>query len=150
VIASSYIFYGLWIYALALVAVGVFWSFSKREENASIDNFGLLSFTIASAVGVLFGFSNLWMFTSVILGLIAWDIAFVVQRIAEADKIFDGFQFVELHLKRLLPVVVLSFVFGVIAFSISLDLGFWWLVLLALIGIIGMNRVISSLRQGSD
>lgn len=150
ILLSAYVFHGIWIYALGVLAIGLYWAFAPVMKHQHAETIGFVGFMVSATGGLLFGFSSIWMLAGVVATLLAWDLENLYQRMMAAHKIESALQLFQQHLRRLLPVILVGSLLGVFALSVRIELGFWWLALLAFAGVIALSRIIGSLRRESD
>lgn len=141
----------IWGWSLAIVGLTAFALAAEILDShvffTGLSFAGIVGLTI---VGVLSGLGTGWLLIAIACGLIAWDLSHFHQRLAEAGHLKEQSGLPRRHLVRLLLAVGAGTALGAAALIIRLRYGYWILLLLAAITMVGLSLAVSYLRQASD
>jgi hypothetical protein len=148
-LGMGYIYRDLWIWTLAIVALGLLWLFGlwRRWEWAS--SAGWILYTAGAAAGLLQGAGFGWMLFGLSMALIAWDLDAFGRRLQSAQRVERKEDLERRHLLRLAVVSAMGWLLAAIAIGARLELGFGVVLLLALLAAFGLSRTLALARRQS-
>lgn len=146
-LAAGYFQFDLPLVAIGCLVIGLLWLLSQWRRLDWAASLGMLIFTGASALGVWVGLSPFLLAISVLGSLLAWDLADFSRRLRRAAP-EDNLRLLEKqHLMRLAGVGGLSLALTLAALIVHLQISFGWLLLLAIVAILGLLQLVKRLRQ---
>lgn len=129
-----------------ILVVGVMWIYAQWREYEWSSMAGMGLAVVVAASGIMMGGTPGWMFAGVLCSLLAWDLAGYKNRLRFASKENDISAMEKKHLSRLgILVVVAAAIFLLVSF-IHLQIGLWWLILLAFVTALGLVQLLWRLR----
>ncbi len=145
-IVLNYAINQFWIASFLITMLGILWivgHFKGWKWQASV------MFTLfigASAIGLWLNLSQ-WLILLGVVGTIsAWDLDHFSQRIKYAGLVVEKSKLEKCHIERLLVVNFFGLFLGSIALTLKIKLGFGAALLLAMIAVLGLNRVMIFLK----
>ena len=146
-LAAGYFQFDLPLVAIGCLVIGLLWLLSQWRRLDWAASLGMLIFTGASALGVWVGLSPFLLAISVLGSLLAWDLADFSRRLRRAAP-EDNLRLLEKqHLMRLAGVGGLSLALTLAALIVHLQISFGWLLLLAIVAVLGLLQLVKRLRQ---
>jgi len=146
-LAAGYFQFDLPLVAIGCLVIGLLWLLSQWRRLDWAASLGMLIFTGASALGVWVGLSPFLLAISFLGSLLAWDLADFSRRSRRAAP-EDNLRLLEKqHLMRLAGVGGLSLALTLAALIVRLQISFGWLLLLAIVAILGLLQLVKRLRQ---
>jgi hypothetical protein len=130
----------------ALVILGISWMFGQTRW-VWVGSLGLAGVTIAVIIGILFNVQEYLMFSGLLFGFLAWDLAEFKVRLKQAAKEDDIPGFEKHHFIRL--GLVWAAGIGVLLLTRVIRLGFSFEVaaLLVLAGVWGISKLVGRLLR---
>ncbi|HVN52688.1 MAG TPA: hypothetical protein VMT46_00055 [Anaerolineaceae bacterium] len=127
-------------------------SFAWGSSREIVQLFTLLGLIGAAGYCAILASSPLPAFLTVIAALTAWDLAGFVRRAGTPDpqRARLAARLEHRHLLKLLLVDLAGLALGLAAFGLRLRLGFFWVVLVALAGVLGLALLVQSYRPRED
>ena len=129
-----------------ILVVGVVWIYAQWREYewSSMPGMGLA--VVAAASGIMMGVTPGWMFAGVLCSLLAWDLAGYKNRLKLASVENDIPSMERRHFSRLGILAVAAIAVFLLVSFIHLQIGLWWLILLAFVVALGMVQLLWRLR----
>ncbi len=139
-------------WALVFISVGLalLWLLGQRYQRLFVGYLAMLGFVAAAMAAVLVGAPTFWLLLSIVATLVAWDLDRFRQRLRSAERVVDEDTMVRAHLRRLGVVAGVGLVCGGVALSFELTLAFGWVLVLAVLALLGLSRAIRFVREASD
>jgi hypothetical protein len=146
---------GLFLHALALALTAGLWAywFHRRDEKSSALGFGMIG-----AFAILGGFASLdgtgvqlnfyLLLLSALLSLAGYDLADLyntLQKLGESEA--DQSRRIRQHFIRLGLVLFVGLILGILGFNWQISLSFGWIVILALLGVLGLGIMVRFLLE---
>jgi hypothetical protein len=136
-----------WQVSLGYVFFGLVWHLAQRRWVSGLENVLLFIFIAAAVVGFFSGVPALMLLIGTVLTLGAWDLDHFTQRLNRVDRVDFDTGLGRAHLARLGLVETAALLVGLVPLLIRLQIGFWWILLLALLAVIGLTRVVAFVRR---
>jgi len=146
-LAWGYAGSGQWPGAAIVVAVSLFWALGHRRAWRWASTGGLLLLVAAAAVGAGVGLESTGMLAGTVAALCAWILQGQAQRLAGAGQVLQSGRIERSSLVRLGLVAALGSGMAALALLARLQVGFFWLLLLALFAAIALGRALAALRE---
>jgi hypothetical protein len=138
---------GLPILARWIAFIGVAWLLAAWRRWRWFAHVGLTTYFLAAALGLWFlNFPPGWMFGGAICALLAWDLTFFQHRQVFAASDDERRSVERRHLMRISLLAILGFALASLAMILKLQVGFDWIVLMALVISLGISQVIRWFR----
>jgi len=134
--------------ARGLLVAGAIWLFAGWRRWTWFSVIGILFSVALAGFGLWIALSPGWMIAGALGGLLAWDLSDFMRRLRYAHASDDKHALERRHLTRLTIVAVVGMALASIAMLVRLEFTFEWLVLLALVGVLGITQLVSWLRRG--
>ncbi|MBI1729597.1 hypothetical protein HY229_02900 [Candidatus Acetothermia bacterium] len=141
---------GAWAWAAILFLYGVLWWYSEKSKKAWVPSVGLLLFTGMAASGMAAGLAKESLLLGAVMTLAAWDLDLWRQRASRASRQDNLGALMRPHLERLALVLALGYGVSWLVLSVRMELGFWWIFILAFAGVIALAKALGALQQESD
>lgn len=143
----GYVGVGLPGMARWIAFIGFAWLLAAWRRWRWFAYVGLVSYVLAAALGLWFlNFPPGWMFGGAICALLAWDLTFFQYRQVFAASEEERRSVERRHLMRISLLAILGFALASLAMTLQLQLGFDWIVLMALVIALGISQVIRWFR----
>ena len=150
VLALNYALSGLWSGMLLILALGLLWLIGQGRGWGGVASATFVVFVGAAVIGLWLGLAAIWMLLGVVAVLTAWDLDRFAGRLRDVGQV-EGVQALERHhLQRLVVVDGLGLLLAAVALRIEINLSFGVTFLLGLLAVLGLSRVIGTLRSASD
>jgi hypothetical protein len=149
-LGASYALAGHWIWVMVTGFIGLLWLAGAWRGQRWTSTLGLSFFTVAAAIGIMLRFPSVWLLSSLVAALVAWDLDHFVQDLSQVKDIRDETALIKGHLWRLGIVVGLGWLLGVVALSVQITFDFIWTLALSLLIITSLSGVIRYLRRESE
>jgi hypothetical protein len=140
---------GLWIPTAGMAAVGLLGILGQRANKSGMTEVAVALFVVAATAGAVLNLSMLVLVVGVIAALSAWNLDGLARELASVDAVKHQRVLQESYLKRLLLVDGLSFLLAAAAATVRLRLSFSIALLVALVGLVGLSRVLRFIRGRS-
>lgn len=141
-LSIGYLARGLWAGAAAVVLVGLLWLIGQARRWSWIASPGLVGFAGGAAIGALLGVPPLWLLIGVVAALAAWDLDNFERHLREADRVVGEAILIRAHIQQLLLALALPTLLGAAALAARIQLGFWWVLLLAALAVAGLRWIV--------
>lgn len=135
---------GHWAEAVVAVLAGVVWLAGLQRGWGWAGGFGAFVCTVLALWGAFIGLTAALMLIGVVAMLCAWDLYSLALRLGTV-RVMNEQAIIQGHLRYLGIVATLGLVLGGIALAIRAEIGFGWLVALALVGIMALARFVKAL-----
>lgn len=146
-LAWGYAGSGLWPGAAVAATVSLLWALGHRRAWRWASTAGLLLLVAAAAVGAGLGLENTCMLAGTVAALCAWILQGQEQRLAEAGQVRQSGRSERSSMVRLGLLAALGSGLAALAMRARLQVGFFWLLLLALVAAIALGRALAGLRE---
>ena len=127
--------------------LGAFWLYAGWKGWAWASSGGVLLLVALAGYGLWLELSTGWMIAGALGGLLAWDLSEFMRRIEFAPDAEDlpGMQI--RHVARLTLVAILGLLLASIAMLIRVEFTLEWMMLLALVAVLGLTQLVAWLRR---
>lgn len=149
-LAWGYSLFGLNTVSFWMLVFGVLWIFSGWQRWIWFSAIGLLLTVAAAVFGLWYGFSTGWMLAGAIGGLLAWDLSDFRRRTRFAADISDMPKIEQRHLTRVTIVALLGLGLASISMIVHVEFTFEWIMLLAVVVILGTLQLVGWLFKRED
>jgi len=149
-LGASYALDGHPIWVMATGFIGLLWLTGAWRGQRWTSTLGLFFFTAAAAIGIMLRFPPLWLLSSVVAALVAWDLDHFMQELSQVKDIRDEAALIKGHLWRLGIVAGLGWLLGILALSVQITFDFIWTLALSLLIITSLSGVIRYLRRENE
>ena len=139
-----------WELAFIGMGLALLWLIGQRYQRLSVVYLAMLGFVGTATAAVLLGLPPFSLLLSIVAAVVAWDLERYRQRLRSVERVVDEDAIVRAHLRRLGIVAAVSLVCGYIALDFEVTLAFGWVLLLALLALLGLSRAFAFVRQTSD
>ena len=125
-----------------ILVLGIVWMYIQWRGSYRFSAAGMTLGMLASAGGLFVGAGSIWMFAGVTFSLIAWDLTDFINRLKSVSEISDVPSMERRHFSRLGILVVGATFLYAITVTVHMQIGLWWLILLALVIALGLVQLI--------
>jgi len=139
---------GLDIVVRGLLILGVFWLFAGWKRWTWFSVIAILLVVALAGFGLWIALSPGWMIAGALGGLLAWDLSDFMRRLQFVHFTDDKRGLERRHLTRVTIVALLGMALATIAILVRLEFSLEWMILLALVGVLGVTQLVSWLRRG--
>jgi hypothetical protein len=150
VLATLYAWAEMWVWAAAILLLGILWLAQSWHGQRWLPTLGLLLLTVAALMGAFFNLSSFWLLTGLIAALVAWDLDHFSSILDDAPDIRDETNLKRRHFQRLGIVSGLSWLLGVAALNVRFTFGFSLTLLLGLVLIASLGGAIRHMRREQE
>jgi len=157
-VVSVFIGIGSLVYAYAgtgldnvvrgLLILGAFWLFAGWKRWTWFSVIAILLVVALAGFGLWIALSPGWMIAGALGGLLAWDLSDFMRRLQFVHFTDDKRGLERRHLTRVTIVALLGMALATIAILVRLEFSLEWMILLALVGVLGVTQLVSWLRRG--
>ncbi len=141
---------GLWIWVLASIVMGSLWLLGQRLDWPWTTPVALVFFVGAAMIGLWLGLASGLLLLGVVLALSAWDLDHFARRLRSVERVEKSHELKRRHIGRLMAVDALGLLLGGAALAIEIQFGFYTVLLLALLAVVGLSHGIRFLRREGD
>lgn len=145
----GYTLQGYWYISVIFISLAAVWIIAAARTWDWVPSGLFALFTISAGAGFYFSVEFHWLILGLLFALFAWDLQALSRRYDRAGLIIDESKSTFRHIRRLIIFEVLGLVLAIIAISSRIRMGFGWLVLLALIAVLGLSYGISYMMRKS-
>ena len=131
-----------------LLILGVLWLFAGRKRWTWFSVIAILLIVALAGFGLWIALSPGWMIAGALGGLLAWDLSDFMRRLQFVHFTDDKRGLERRHLTRVTIVALLGMALATIAILVRLEFSLGWMMLLALVGVLGVTQLVSWLRRG--
>jgi hypothetical protein len=154
IIASAALAYGYfsvnrWMIASGILLIALIWYAAVQLNWSWVPSAIFLLFFLAAGTGFLFGIDAVWLVSSALFALCAWDLEALATRFDKAGKIITETSLTSRHLLRLILTEGSGLVLVFIALSAHIKFGFGMQVVLAIIAVLGFSYAIKYLIRAT-
>ena len=132
-----------------LLILGVLWLYAGRKRWTWFSTIALLLSVALAGYGLWIGLSPGWMIAGAIGALLAWDLTEFMRRMDGAFETDDLPGMQRRHLARLTVVALIGLLLASISMLIRLEFTLEWMMLLALVAVLGVTQLVAWLRRGN-
>lgn len=148
--AFGYALAGFPLISLVFVTAGALWFAEQQRVEHHLAGPVLFIFGAGGGLGFLLLIPGWLILISVIAMLGAWDLDHFLQRLGAVERVAYDTGLGQAHLRRLALVEGAALAAGLLALFVQAPVTFWWEVPLALLGIIGISRLVAYIRQQTE
>jgi hypothetical protein len=112
-LGAGYALAGHWIWVMVTGFIGLLWLAGAWRGQRWTSTLGLSFFTVAAAIGIMLRFPSVWLLSSLVAALVAWDLDYFMQDLSQVKDIRDETALIKGHLWRLGIVVGLGWLLKV-------------------------------------
>ena len=149
-IAAGYIYQEFFLGLLFILFTDMLCLIGQWRKWSWVGSFTLLLFAALAVKGVLIGTSAELMLFAFISAFISWDLDRLQKRIKRTRAKNEMEILERQHCSRLLVVCGSSFLLGIIALRIKMELSFGLVLLLGIVLVIGISQAIRIMIRESD
>lgn len=149
-LAWAYFTSGLSAVAYWLLAAGGLWLLAEWRRLHWAASLVLLFFVGAGAVGLWIGLPASLMVVGAVAGLLGWDLSGFARRMRFASRTDDLRGLEMRHLARVAIVAALALLIAGLASILHIKVPFELAVLLALMGALGLTRLVFWIQREND
>jgi hypothetical protein len=149
-LGASYALSARWGWVIATGFIGLLWLTGAWQGERWTSTMGLFFFAAAAVVGVVLRLPPLWLLSSLVAALVAWDLNHFMHYLSQVTDIRNERALIKGHLWRLGIAAGLGWLLGVVALSVQLTFDFIWALALGLLVITSLSGVIRYLRRESE
>jgi len=131
-----------------LLALGAFWLYAGWRRWAWASSGIILILVTAAGYGLWIELSPGWMIAGALGALLAWDLSEFLRRLKVAPKTDDLRGMQRRHLARLTIVALTGLLLASISMLVRLEFTLEWMMLLAVVGVLGITQLVAWLRRG--
>ena len=130
-----------------LLALGALWLFAGWKRWTWFSAIALLLLVALAGFGLWIELSPGWMIAGALGGLLAWDLSEFIRRMDGAFETDDLPGMQRRHLARLTIVALIGLLLASISMLVRLEFTLEWMMLLALVGVLGITQLVAWLRR---
>lgn len=138
-----------WAWVGTVLLAALFWLTEPWHGQSWAPTAGLLSIAALVVLGVVLGLPNLWLLTSLVWALVAWDLDHFGRYLDEVPDVRNETELVHGHFRHLGGVAGLGWLLGAMALSVKLTFDFIWTLALGTLVVLGLTGMIRYTRQES-
>ena len=131
-----------------LLALGALWLFAGWKRWTWFSPIALLLSVTLAGFGLWIELSPGWMIAGALGGLLSWDLTEFMRRMDGAFATDDLRGMRRRHLARLTIVALIGLLLASISMLVRLEFTLEWMMLLALVGVLGITQLVAWLRRG--
>lgn len=131
-----------------LLLLGVLWLFAGWKRWTWLSTIAILLMVALAGFGLWIGLSPGWMIAGALGGLLAWDLSDFMRRLQFVHITDDKHGLERRHLIRVTIVALVGVLLASIAVLVRLEFSLEWMMLLALVGVLGVTQLVAWLRRG--
>ena len=132
-----------------LLILGVLWLYAGRKRWTWFSTIALLLSVALAGYGLWIRLSPGWLIVGALGGLLAWDLTEFMRRMDGAFETDDLPGMQRRHLARLTVVALIGLLLASISMLIRLEFTLEWMMLLALVAVLGVTQLVAWLRRGN-
>ena len=139
-----------WGWVVAIAAAGLLWLTESWHGRSWMSTVGLIFFTTVAAAGVILRLPPLWLLSSLVGALVAWDLDHFSHYLSGAADIRDEAELMKSHCRRLAAVTGLGWCLGAVALSVRFTFDFVPALALGLLIVIALSGAIRYMRRAGE
>jgi len=132
-----------------LLVLGALWLFAGWKRWTWFSTFAILLVVALAGFGLWIALSPGWMIAGALGGLLAWDLSDFMRRLQFVHFTDDKRGLERRHLIRVTIVAMIGMLLASISILVRLEFTLEWMMLLALVGVLGVTQLVAWLRRGS-
>lgn len=148
-LAYAYAGVNLDLVGRVLLALGALWLFAGWKRWTWFSPVAFVLLVVLAGFGLWIELSPGWMIAGAIGGLLAWDLTEFIRRMDGAFATDDLRGMQRRHLARLTIVALIGLLLASISMLVRLEFTLEWMMLLALVGVLGVTQLVAWLRRGN-
>jgi hypothetical protein len=130
-----------------ILTFGLFWLYAGWKRWNWVSSLGILILVALAGYGLWIELSTGWMIAGALGGLMAWDLGEFMRRLDVAPESEDLPAMQRRHIARLTLVALLGLSLASIAMLLRVEFTLEWMMLLALIAVLGLTQLVAWLRR---
>jgi len=130
-----------------LLVLGVLWLFAGWKRWTWFSTIAILLSVALAGFGLWIALSPGWMIAGALGGLLAWDLTDFMRRLRFAPLTDDVRALERRHLTRVTIVAIIGVLLASIAMLVRLEFTLEWMMLLALVVVLGVTQLVAWLRR---
>jgi hypothetical protein len=130
-----------------LLVLGTLWLFAGWKRWTWFSVIAILLTVALAGFGLWIELSPGWMIAGALGGLLAWDLSDFMRRLRYAHISDDKRALERRHLIRVTIVALIGMSLASIAMLVRLEFTLEWMMLLALVGVLGVTQLVAWLRR---
>ena len=131
-----------------LLILGVLWLFAGWKRWTWFSTIAILLSVALAGFGLWIALSPGWMIAGALGGLLAWDLTDFMRRLRFAPATDDIRGLERRHLTRVTIVAIIGALLASTAMLVRLEFTLEWMMLLALVVVLGVTQLVAWLRRG--
>ena len=131
---------------ILILLLGAGWIYAQWSGVQWSSMTGLVGAGIFGGGGILLGANSAWMLAGVLFSLFAWDLIAFQTHLSFASSTEDAKRMERKHLLFLGMLAVFTLTLYLATVFIHLQLGLWWLILLAFVMTFGLVQLLWQLK----
>ena len=131
-----------------LLILGVLWLFAGWKRWTWFSTVAILLSVALAGFGLWIALSPGWMIAGALGGLLAWDLTDFMRRLRFAPATDDIRGLERRHLTRVTIVAIIGALLASTAMLVRLEFTLEWMMLLALVVVLGVTQLVAWLRRG--
>jgi hypothetical protein len=149
-LAAGYIMTERWSWVAGILVIGLLWLAEPWHGARWVPTMALLLFTVAAIVGVFLELPTVWLFTSLVAVLVAWDLGHFANYLDDVQEILNERDLTIKHFRRLGIVAGFGWLLGIVALNVRLTFDFVLTLVLALLGVIVLSSALRQVRHDNE
>jgi len=130
-----------------LLVLGAVWLFAGWKRWTWFSTFAILLMVALAGFGLWIALSPGWMIAGALGGLLAWDLSDFMRRLQFVHFTDDKRGLERRHLIRVTIVALIGVLLASISIMVRLEFTVEWMMLLALVGVLGVTQLVAWLRR---
>lgn len=131
---------------ILILILGVAWIYAQWTGVEWSSMAGLIGAGLIGSGGILLGSHSVWMLAGILFSLLAWDLTGFQTRLSFASTVSDANLLERKHLQHLGSLIAITIVLYMITVFVQIELGLWWLILLAFAMTFGLIQLLWKLK----
>lgn len=148
-LAAGYVATERWSWVAIILLMGLLWLAEPLHGARWVATIGLLFFSTVAVVGVFLDLPTVWLLTSLVAVLVAWDLGHFAHYLDDVPEVRKEPELTVNHFRRLGIVAGLGWILGVVAINIHVTLDFVLTLALALLIVIALSGTVRHVRRES-
>ncbi len=149
-LAAGYVATERWTWVAGILVVALLWLAESWHGARWVASSALLLFTGAAVVGVFLDLPTLWLFTSLVAVLVAWDLDRFANHLDDVPEVRDETALTTSHVRRLGVVTGLGWILGLVALNVRFTFDFVVTLALALLVIVALSRAVRQVQREDE